>query len=142
MRTITVTSIEKFKNTVSYDDGKSFTIDEPTSFGGDDAGPDPYTLLLAAIGGCTSMTLTNYARLKKWKLEKVTVDLQQERVHAEDCADCETRTDAFVHKIKMTIKLEGDLNEEQRRRLFEIAEKCPVKKTLTSEIRVNYAEAI
>lgn len=142
MRTVTVTSLEKFQNTVGYDDGKSFTIDEPLSFGGDDTGPDPYTLLLAAVGGCTSMTITNYARRKNWKLEKVTVNLQQGRVHAEDCADCETKTDAYVHEINITIAFEGDLTDEQRARLYEIAQKCPVKKTLTSEIKVNYAEAV
>ncbi len=138
MAEIIVTSLEKFQNTVSYGDGREFVIDEPSSFGGDDAGPDPYTLLLAALGGCTSMTVSMYARRKQWNLERVSVSLSQERVHAKDCETCTTKDDAFIHRINVSVKLEGDLTDEQRERLLEIAEKCPVKKTLTSEIIVSY----
>lgn len=138
MSEITVTSLENFKNTVSYGDSREFVIDEPSSFGGDDAGPDPYTLLLAALGGCTSMTVSMYARRKKWNLERVRVRLSQKRVHAKDCETCLTKDDSYVHQINVSVELEGDLSEEQRERLLEIAQKCPIKKTLTSEIVVSY----
>lgn len=138
MAEVTVTSLQNFKNTVSYGDGQTFVIDEPSSFGGDDAGPDPYTLLLAALGGCTSMTVSMYARRKKWNLERVEVTLSQKRVHAKDCETCATKEDAFIHQINVSVRLEGDLSGEQRKRLMEIAQKCPVKKTLASEIIVNY----
>ncbi len=138
MSEITVTSLENFQNVVSYGDEREFVIDEPKSFGGDDAGPDPYTLLLAALGGCTSMTVSMYARRKKWNLERVRVTLSQKRVHAKDCETCLTKDDSFIHQISVRVELEGDLSIEQRERLLEIAEKCPVKKTLTSEIAVIY----
>lgn len=138
MAEIIVTSLQNFQNTVRYGDGREFVIDEPTSFGGDDAGPDPYTLLLAALGGCTSMTVSMYARRKKWNLERVSVSLSQERIHAKDCETCVSKNDAFIHQINVSVKLEGDLTDEQRTSLLEIAQKCPVKKTLTSEIIVNY----
>lgn len=138
MSEVTVTSLENFQNTVSYGDGQTFTIDEPSSFGGDDKGPDPYTLLLAALGGCTSMTVSMYARRKKWNLERVRVTLSQKRIHAKDCESCLTKDDAFVHQINISVELEGDLTDEQRERLLEIAQKCPVKKTLASEIVINF----
>ena len=138
MASVTVTSEQNFQNTVAYNNGKPFIIDEPSSVGGDGAGPDPYTLLLAALGGCTSMTVTMYARRKGWQLERVKVELSQERVHAKDCETCESKGDAFIHQINVLVNIEGDLTEEQRARLLEIAQKCPVKKTLTSEIIVKY----
>lgn len=138
MAEVIVTSLQNFQNTVRYGYGREFVIDEPTSFGGDDAGPDPYTLLIAALGGCTSMTVSMYARRKKWNLERVSVSLSQERIHAKDCETCVSKNDAFIHQINVSVKLEGDLTDEQRTRLLEIAQKCPVKKTLTSEIVVNY----
>lgn len=138
MAEVKVTSIKNFQNTVSYGDGREFVIDEPSSFGGDGAGPDPYTLLLAALGGCTSMTVSMYARRKKWNLERVEVTLSQERVHAKDCETCLTKDDSFIHQINVSVRLEGDLTDEQRERLLEIAQKCPVKKTLASEVVVSY----
>ena len=134
MSDITVTSLANLQNEVRYGDDRSFIVDEPKSVGGDDAGPDPYTLLLAALGGCISMTVTLYARRKGWPLERVTVRLRQQRVHAKDCAECEQSTEGFVHRIERSITVEGDLTDEQRARLQEIAHKCPVHKTLTSEI--------
>jgi uncharacterized OsmC-like protein len=137
MAEVIVTSLENFQNVVRYGDGREFIIDEPASFGGDDAGPDPYTLLLAALGGCTSMTVSMYARRKKWNLERVSVTLSQKRIHAEDCQTCTSKDDSFIHQINVAVMLEGDLSDEQQERLLEIAQKCPVKKTLTSEIVVN-----
>lgn len=134
MNDVTVTSLTNLQNEVRYGDAQTFTIDEPTSAGGDGAGPDPFTLLLSALGGCISMTVTLYARRKSWPLERVSVTLRQERIHAKDCAQCEEDKDAFVHRIERTINLEGSLTEEQKTRLLEIAHKCPVHKTLSSQI--------
>ncbi|MEJ7616395.1 MAG: OsmC family protein [Pyrinomonadaceae bacterium] len=120
---------------------QTFTIDEPASAGGDGAGPDPFTLLLSALGGCISMTVTLYARRKAWPLERVSVSLRQERVHAKDCAQCEEDKNAFVHRIERTINLEGPLTAEQKTRLLEIAHKCPVHKTLSSQIVIIDSES-
>jgi putative redox protein len=136
MSEVTVTSLGNMRNEVRYDDGKTFLIDEPASLGGEGSGPDPYTLLLSALGGCISLTVTMYARRKNWPLERVTVRLRQERLHAKDCAECQRSTEGFVHRIERSVIVEGDLTEEQRARLLEIAQKCPVHKTLSSEIVV------
>ena len=137
MHEVTVTSLKNLQNQVSYDESRTFLIDEPESAGGEAAGPDPYTLLLAALGGCTSMTLMMYARRKGWNLERVTIRLSQERVHSKDCLDCETESDGFVHRIERKITLEGDLDEAQRKRLMEISRACPVHKTLSAPIVIK-----
>jgi putative redox protein len=110
--------------------------DEPASSAGTDTGPTPYDLLLAALGSCTSMTVSMYARRKGWPLKSVTVRLRHSRVHGADCASCET-TDAFLTVIDREIELAGHLDQEQRQRLLEIANKCPVHRTLTSTIEVR-----
>jgi putative redox protein len=110
--------------------------DEPLSAGGTDSGPTPYDLFLAALGSCTSMTVAMYARRKIWPLESVTVRLRHSRIHAEDCANCETK-EGRLDRIDVSIELSGDLTEEQRMRLGEIAGKCPVHRTLTSEIDIR-----
>ena len=137
MGEVIVTSLSNLQNEVRYDGGHAFKTDEPASLGGDGAGPDPYTLLLAALGSCISMTVTLYARRKGWPVERVTVRLSMRRVHARDCAECETKGDAFVHRIERKVTIEGPLDEGQRARLQEIAHKCPVHRTLTSEIVVT-----
>lgn len=134
MSDVVVTSQENLRNEVSYGAGHTFITDEPVAVGGDDAGPDPYTLLLAALGSCISMTVTLYARRKQWPLERVVVRLRQNRVHAADCKDCTEDLEGYIHRIERSVNVTGELSDEQRARLLEIAQKCPVHKTLTSRI--------
>ncbi|MBL8341688.1 MAG: OsmC family protein [Rubrivivax sp.] len=114
--------------------------DEPTRLGGADTGPGPYELLLAALGACTAMTLRMYADQKKWPLEQVRVDLKHDKIHATDCAECETR-DGRVDRIERVLHLEGALDAAQRARLVEMADKCPVHRTLHSEVLIRTREA-
>ena len=134
MSDVTVTSLTNLQNEVRYGEGHTLITDEPVAVGGEDAGPDPYTLLLAALGSCISMTTMLYARRKGWPVERVTVRLRQQRIHAEDCEECEHTKEGFVHRIERSVTFAGNLTDEQRTRLQEIAHKCPVHKTLTSEI--------
>jgi uncharacterized OsmC-like protein/alpha-beta hydrolase superfamily lysophospholipase len=130
--TVTETGEGRFTQAITAS-GHRLRADEPVGAGGNDAGPSPYDLLLAALGACTSMTLRMYAEQKKWPLERVTVRLQHEKIHAEDCRECETR-EGRIDRIEREIEVEGDLDETQRARLLEIANKCPVHRTLHSEV--------
>jgi putative redox protein len=113
--------------------------DEPVAAGGGDAGPTPYDLLLSALGACVSMTLGIYARRKGWPLEGVRVRMRHSRVHAADCAGCETASGAMLDRIDEEIELAGPLETAQRERLLEIAGRCPVNRTLTGKIEIRSA---
>ena len=113
-----------------------FVSDEPVSVGGGDAGPDPYDYLLTALGLCTSMTVGFYARRNHLPLENVTVSLWHSRIHASDCEECETKA-GMVDRIDVEVELTGPLTPEQHAKLMEIAGKCPVHRTLTSEINIR-----
>jgi uncharacterized OsmC-like protein len=110
--------------------------DEPVSAGGSDAGPDPYDYLLAALGVCTSMTVGLYARRKQLPLDKIIVSLWHSRIYAKDCEECETK-EGMLDRIDVEVELTGSLTAEQHARLMEIAAKCPVHRTLTSEINIR-----
>ena len=134
---------EEQKEVVIHGDGEGFhqeifvdshrlAADEPPESGGSGRGPDPYDLLLASLGACTSITLTMYAQSEGLPLRGVTTRLQHSNVHADDCAECETE-EGKIDRIELHIELDGPLSDEQRSQLLEIAEKCPVHQTLTSE---------
>src|SRR5262245_42432284 len=116
-----------------------FLADEPVEVGGLDSGPGPYDLVLAGLGACTAMTLRLYAERKALPLERVTVELSHARIQAADCEDCETK-EGMIDRIERAITLRGALDAEQRQRLLEIADKCPVHRTLTSEVDIRTVE--
>ena len=119
-----------------YTEKHQLLADEPGAVGGADLGPNPYEYLLASLGACTSMTIRMYASRKKLDLDNVEVLLEHSRIHAEDCESCETEA-GFVDRIEKTIKLEGDLSDDEKQRLLEIADRCPVHKTLHNEILIE-----
>jgi uncharacterized OsmC-like protein/pimeloyl-ACP methyl ester carboxylesterase len=124
----------KFQQTVSIGPHQMLA-DEPVAAGGEDSGPGPYDFVLAGLGACTSMTMRLYAERKSLPLERVTVTLKHSKIHAEDCAECETKA-GMLDQIERVIAMEGALDAEQRTKLMEIADKCPVHRTLTSEIHI------
>jgi uncharacterized OsmC-like protein/pimeloyl-ACP methyl ester carboxylesterase len=135
-RTVVVreTRNSKFQQTVAIGPHRMLA-DEPVAAGGEDSGPGPYDFVLAGLGACTSMTMRLYADRKSLPLERTTVTLKHSKIHAQDCAECETR-EGMLDRIDLVIGMEGDLDAEQRKRLLEIADKCPVHRTLTSEIHI------
>jgi uncharacterized OsmC-like protein/pimeloyl-ACP methyl ester carboxylesterase len=124
----------KFQQTISTGPHR-LLADEPVAAGGEDSGPGPYDFLLASLGACTSMTMRMYADRKSLPLERITVTLTHQKIHAEDCAECETKA-GMLDQIDRVIAMEGALDAEQRQKLMEIADKCPVHRTLTSEVRI------
>lgn len=138
--TVTETRQGKFAQMVHVGDHHRLMADEPVSQGGTDTGPGPYDLLLAALGTCTSMTIRMYADLKGLPLDRVTVMLRHDKIHAEDCASCETEA-GRVDRIQREIRFEGALDPAQRAKLLAIADKCPVHRTLHSEVTVETREA-
>lgn len=128
------TRASKFQNTVSIGPHQ-LLADEPAAAGGEDSGPGPYDFVLAGLGSCKSMTMRLYADRKSFPLERATVTLSHSKVYAKDCAECETK-EGMLDQIEVAIGLEGPLDVDQRKRILEIADKCPVHRTLTSEIRI------
>lgn len=144
MAKVTVQSLPDHSYAVLINDGEhAFVSDEPVAEGGDDLGPDPYELLLGALGSCTAMTILMYARRKQWPLFEISVHLTHDRVYAEDrerhsAADAPVADPAGkIEVIQRVISVRGDLSEEQVQRLLEIAGHCPVHRTLTSPPRIN-----
>ena len=124
----------KFQQTVSIGPHRMLA-DEPVAAGGEDSGPGPYDYVLAGLGACTSMTMRLYADRKSLPLERTTVTLKHSKLYAQDCADCETKQ-GMLDQVERVIAMEGNLDAEQRKRLLEIADKCPVHRTLTSEVHI------
>jgi len=142
---------DKIADVVVHGDARSFrqevvigkhslVADEPVSAGGGDAGPDPYDYLLTSLGVCTSMTVGLYARRKQMPLENIRVSLWHSRIYARDCEECETK-EGMLARIDVEIELTGSLSAEQHAKLMEIAAKCPVHRTLTSEINIRLRPA-
>jgi len=129
-----------FLQDVSVGGRHMLKADEPAAHGGSDLGPSPYQFLAAGLGACTAMTIRMYARRKGWALTHVAVDVGHDRIHAEDCAECETRT-GRIDRFRREVRLEGDLDDAQRARLMEIADRCPVHRTLEGEVRVETVAA-
>jgi putative redox protein len=133
---VTETGQGKFQQAIWVGGKHRLIADEPAKYGGDDTGPGPYDFLLAGLGACTSMTVRMYAERKGLKLGGVRVTLRHDKIHAEDCAACETK-DGMVDRIERVIELKGDLDADTRKRLMEIADKCPVHRTLHSEVMIE-----
>lgn len=126
----------KFANLISVGGQHQLRADEPVTYGGTDTGPSPYDFLLTALGACKSMTMRMYAERKGIAMDRCRVTLRHEKIHAEDCADCEAET-GVIDDISLDIEITGDMDDETRRRVAEIADKCPVHRTLHSEVRIN-----
>lgn len=126
----------KFAQRISVSGRHGLIADEPKSIGGDDSGPTPYGLLLAGLGACTTMTVRMYADRKKIPLENVSVKLSHNKIHVEDCENCET-ADGKIDHIERALELVGDLSDSERQKLLEIADKCPVHRTLHSEVEIT-----
>lgn len=135
-KSVTTVRIEDGLRAEIVSNGFPLVADEPVSVGGTNTGPTPYDYLLTALGACTAMTLRMYADRKKWPLETVTVNLSHRKVHARDCAECESDA-GFADHIDREVLIEGDLDDTQRRRLADIADRCPVHKTLHGEVKVR-----
>jgi len=130
------TTAGKFTNTIVTGSGHVIVADEPESVGGDDTGATPYDLLLSSLGACKTMTMRMYAERKGYALEHAEVHLSHDKIYAKDCESCETKT-GKIDQIKTEITLTGDLSDEERQKVFEIAERCPVHRTITSEIIIE-----
>ena len=139
MTTVTVRSRHNFQQEIITDEHILFA-DEPLDAGGDDTGPNPYELILGALGACTSITLQMYARRKQWPLEGVEVELTHRRDYMQDCKDCEEQP-AHLDVVEVKVALKGELDAEQRARLQNIAKRCPVNQTVGNGIKTVHVDA-
>jgi putative redox protein len=135
MQAVIVRSGNSFRNEIEAGPHR-MNADEPASAGGTEAGPTPYDFLSAGLGACTSMTMHVVAKRENIPLEGVEITVENDRMHAKDCADCLT-TSGYIHHFSVAIKLIGTLTPAQRDRMLDVARRCPVNKTLTSEIRID-----
>ena len=133
MAKVQARSLEKYQILLTTGE-HALVADEPAGVG-DGIGPDPYELLLSALGACTTMTVQMYARRKGWQVDDVRSELSFARIHASDCEDCE-QTEGYVERIQVHVHVEGDLDEAQKDRLREIATRCPVRKSLLNGLKV------
>ena len=134
MTTITADLIDGFR--VDITNGRHhWPADEPLSVGGTDAGPSPYDLLLGAVAACTAITISMYAQRKGLALDSVSARYSYDRMHSDDCVDCPDDLDAWLHQVRSQVFIEGRFDEHQRRRLEEIAARCPVHRTLSEGVR-------
>lgn len=136
MASITARLVEGFAVDIETDAGHSWRADEPESRGGSDTGPDPYELLVGAVAACTCITVSMYAQRKGWDLESVEATYEHDRIHADDCTDCMDDVKGYIDRITSHITIKGDLDDEQRERLTEVAKRCPVHKTLEKSIHM------
>jgi putative redox protein len=130
MSRITAELTEGYAVRLSTSSGHEWSADEPTEFGGTDTGPNPYELLLGSLAACTSITVSMYAQRKGWPLDRIEVEYEHDRVHADDCAACEDRHRGYIDRIVSRITIQADLDDAQRERLAHVATNCPVHKTL------------
>lgn len=135
MGPVIVRSANSFRNDIQAG-AHGLVADEPASAGGTDAGPTPYDFLSAALGACTSMTIHVVAQREKIPIESLEITVTNDRMYAKDCADC-TSTEGYIHRFTVSVKATGDLSAAQRDRILAVARRCPVAKTLQSEIRVD-----
>ncbi len=126
----------KFANAVSVGGRHSLLADEPADYGGTDTGPTPYDLVLAGLGACKTMTMRMYAERKGFPLDRARVTLKHDKIHADDCAECETKN-GRIDRIEVDIEVIGDMDAETRQKIADIAEKCPVHRTLQSEVMIE-----
>jgi len=140
MQKVTVRSQPRPYTVTITNSRHSWIGDEPLEKGGADAGPSPFELLLSSIGACVAITVQMYASRKGWPLEGVSVDLEHAKIQAAECEDCETES-GQISEVRLILHLEGALSEEQRERIFQIAGRCPVKRTLESELMFRSAMA-
>ena len=134
--TVSETGAGKFTNSIITSSGHSLMADEPKDLGGDDSGPNPYDFLLSALGSCKSITMRMYASHKRFNLDHVEVKLTHRKIHAKDCEKCETEK-GMVDIIDTEITITGDLSDIERTKIFAIAEKCPVHRTIMNEVVIN-----
>ncbi len=136
MATITAELDEGMAVTLESDAGHRWQADEPEEAGGSGTGPDPYELLLGSLAACTCITVKMYAREKGWALEAVSARYRHDRVHADDCDECDDDQSGYIDRVTGDLTITGDLDDQQQRRLAEVAGRCPVQKTLEKGVHV------